>query len=325
MTRASGVGSWPGTDARQAITTVRDLLGEQIPYLPELPARGAGAEIIGRGALMLTDLAVETHPQGWRFADHPGWDSRRGRGWLGEDLDLLAELYDGWTGPLKLQVCGPWTLAAGIELPRGERALADHGARRDIAAALADGVLAHVTRVEALVPGAEVIVQIDEPALPGVLAAQIPTRAGRGTLRAVDRAEVGAGLREVIQALHDRDGVVHSCAPKVPVDVVLGAGAAGVSLDLTLAGGDVWETLGEAIEGGTQLWAGALPTSRAPSWRQAAEAVREPWRRLGLAGEALTQVTVTPACGLAGVSPSEAVAFTRATVDAAAALTDEDR
>ena len=43
--------------------------------------------------------------------------------------DELAEAYDGWSGPLKIQVTGPWTLGATIELPRGERAVADHGAR----------------------------------------------------------------------------------------------------------------------------------------------------------------------------------------------------
>ncbi|MHB1475664.1 MAG: methionine synthase, partial [Dermatophilaceae bacterium] len=54
MSRATGVGSWPDTDVRQALSAVRDLLSEDgLPYLPELPARGPGADMIGRGAGVL--------------------------------------------------------------------------------------------------------------------------------------------------------------------------------------------------------------------------------------------------------------------------------
>ena len=55
--RATGVGSWPGTSVREAVRTVRDLLlagdGEGLPHLPETPARGPGADIIGRAAGLL--------------------------------------------------------------------------------------------------------------------------------------------------------------------------------------------------------------------------------------------------------------------------------
>ncbi|MGL5863725.1 MAG: hypothetical protein ACRCY9_21000, partial [Phycicoccus sp.] len=58
--RATGVGSWPGTSSREAVRTVRDLLldgdGLGIPYLPETPARGPGADLVGRGAGLLVDL-----------------------------------------------------------------------------------------------------------------------------------------------------------------------------------------------------------------------------------------------------------------------------
>ena len=37
---------------------------------------------------------------------------------LAHDLDALEEAADGYRGPLKIQVCGPWTLAATIELAR---------------------------------------------------------------------------------------------------------------------------------------------------------------------------------------------------------------
>ena len=52
--RATGIGSWPGTSAREAVRTVRDLLvdgeGVGLPHCPETPARGPGADIINGGA-----------------------------------------------------------------------------------------------------------------------------------------------------------------------------------------------------------------------------------------------------------------------------------
>ena len=32
-------------------------------------------------------------------------------------VDVLEEVADGYQGPLKVQVCGPWTLLASLELP----------------------------------------------------------------------------------------------------------------------------------------------------------------------------------------------------------------
>ena len=50
MTTATGVGSWPGTDAEEYAEAVRVVLGEDpdLPYLPELPGRGAAAGMVGR-------------------------------------------------------------------------------------------------------------------------------------------------------------------------------------------------------------------------------------------------------------------------------------
>lgn len=322
MTRASGVGSWPGERPREAVIAVRDLLGEGIPHLPELPDRGPGADIIGRGAAMLADLHVETQPYGWRFTDRSGRDEGRARGYLREDLDELAEAYDGWTGPLKLQVAGPWTLGANIELPRGERAVSDPGARRDIAGALAEGVRQHVADVERLVPGSTVLVQIDEPGLPAVLEGRLPTQSGYGRLRAVARGEVRDGLRTVVDALEGRASVVHCCSGEVPVTLLREAGADGISLDTALVDGSRWEQLAEAVEAGVTLWAGAVPTSGGTDWRAARDRLVGAWHRIGLPDAALGDVVVTPACGLAGAPPSSAVAALRATRDLAAALTD---
>lgn len=322
MTRASGPGSWPGERSREAVVAVRDLLGDDIPHLPELPARGAGADMIGRAAGLLTDLHVETQPYGWRFVDRAGRDEGRARAFLREDLDELAEAYDGWTGPLKLQVTGPWTLAASIELTRGERAVSDAGARRDIAGALADGLAVHVADVQRLVPGAELVVQVDEPGLPAVLEGRLPTQSGYGRLRRVDRSEVRDGLRTIVDGAGDVRTVVHCCSGDVPVKLLRESGADGLSLDTSLLDGPRWEQLAEAVEAGVELWAGAVPTSGATDWRASHDRLLGAWRRIGLDESSLANLVVTPACGLAGASPSSAVATLRTTRDLAAALTD---
>ena len=322
MTLASGIGSWPGERPRDAVVALRDLLGEGIPHLPELPARGAGADMIGRGAAMLTDLHVETQPYGWRFVGRPGRDEGRARAFLREDLDELAEAYDGWTGPLKLQVTGPWTLAASIELTRGERAASDPGARRDIAEALADGLAQHVAGVRRLVPGAALVVQVDEPGLPAVLEGRLPTQSGYGRLRSVDRGEVRDGLRGVVEAVEGVTTVVHCCAGDVPVQLLRESGADAVSLDTSLLDGARWEHVAEAVDAGVVLWAGAVPTTGAGDWRSARDRLVGAWDRIGLDRSALGDLVVTPACGLAGTSPTSAVATLRATGDLASALTD---
>ena len=326
MTLASGVGSWPGTHSREAVVAVRDLLGDGIPHLPELPARGVGADMIGRTAALLTDLHVETQPYGWRFVDRAGKDEGRARAFLREDLDELAEAYDGWTGPLKIQVTGPWTLAASIELTRGERAVADTGARRDIAAALADGLTHHLGEVRRLVPGARLRVQVDEPGLPAVLAGRLPTQSGYGRLRAVERNEVRDGLRTVLDGAGEAPTVVHCCADDVPVDLLRESGAHAISLDTSLLDDQRWEQVATAVEAGTVLWAGAVATSAAQTgeggWRSARDRLVGAWERIGLPLTALGDIVVTPTCGLAGTSPSSAVSTLRTTTDLASALTD---
>jgi hypothetical protein len=159
---ATGVGSLPGTDPREA---VRVVLGElpDLPHLPELPARGAGADLVGRTLAQLPGIAAVTVPTGWRVAAAASVDLRRGASWLGEDLDAVEELAEGWVGPFKVQLCGPLTLAASLELASGEPLLRDHAARRDVAESLAEAVTAHVTDVRRRLPGADVLLQLDEP------------------------------------------------------------------------------------------------------------------------------------------------------------------
>jgi methionine synthase II (cobalamin-independent) len=324
VSTGSGIGSWPGTDVRQGVSAVRDLLSEAgLPYLPELPARGPGADMIGRAAGMLSDLAVDLQPMGWRFVDRRGHDSHRTSGLLREDLDELAEAFDGYEGDLKVQIAGPWTLASSIWLHRGERSVVDAGATRDVIASLAQGLRVHLDEVAQLVPKANLVVQIDEPALPSVLGGRLPTASGFGRIRAIDPTRAAEGLREVVAAAAGRPTVVHCCAPDVPLVLLRDTGVTAVSLDISLLTPGGWESLAATVEAGVDVWAGVVPTDDERA--QVADVIGplvDAWRRVGLPVWDLSRVTLTPACGLAGLTPSGARSVQRLAVDAARALSE---
>jgi hypothetical protein len=325
--RASGVGSWPGTDVVESVrTTFGELPEPHVPYLPELPARGPGSDMIGRAAALLVDMPVDLQPVGWRLVDRPGRDLGRAQAWLRQDLDVLAEVADGYSGPLKLQAAGPWTLAAGLYLPRLERAVVDPGACRDLVGSLAEGLVRHVAEVRRLVPGAEVVVQLDEPSLPAVLTGALPTASGFGRLRAVEEQAVVDGISTVLEAVAGAGAlatVVHCCANDVPVEALARSGADAVSLDVAVLGREGWEAVADAVESGVALWAGAVPTTAAlPGARAVADGVWTPWRALGLDPGHLASVVLTPACGLAGATPSDARARLGRVREAAHALAE---
>jgi methionine synthase II (cobalamin-independent) len=329
---ATGVGSLPGSDPREAVRTI---IGElpDFPHVPELPERGPWAGMTGRSAALLVELPVDLQPAGWRLVDRPGTDLRRSQALLREDLDALEEFTDGYAGLLKLQVCGPFTLASTLEKMRGDKVLGDYAARHDLAQSLTEGVRAHVAEVVRRVPRAQVVLQVDEPAISAALAGEVPTISGFGRLRAVDELEV----RRELSALATAVGVptvVHCCAGQPPVDVLHADGVAGISFDLALLDLDDDTSLAPlavVVESGGVLLAGIVPTTPADDGARLDGAridrdrvdvaagrrrIATLWHRLGQPADALaSRVAVTPTCGLAGAAPSyarEAMAAARA-------------
>jgi hypothetical protein len=306
---ATGIGSMPGTDPAEAM---RVILGElpDFPHLPELPGRGVGADIVGRTAGLLVDLPVETTPAGWKLSARPGRDQRRAVGLLSADLDAAQEAAGDWAGPFKVQVCGPWTLAATIELSRSQNpALADPSAVADLIASLAEGVAAHVAEVRGRIPGATVLLQLDEPALPAALAGSVPTASGLNRVGSVDATVVRDGLRSVLDAT-TASSLVHCCARGSPFRLFKEAGAQAVAFDTALLRReDEEEGLPEIVEAGLGILAGVLhPLERDASARprsphDSGAGVLELWHRMGIPASGIDrQVVLTPACGLAGAS-----------------------
>jgi Cobalamin-independent synthase, Catalytic domain len=322
----------PGTNPAEAMRVVAGELPD-FPYLPELPDRGPGADLTGRTAALLVDIPVEVTPRGWRIAEHPGRDLARARTIRSADLDVMEEVLDGFAGPVKIQLCGPWTLAATLELPRTLNvAVADPGALADLAASLAEGAAAHAAEVAKRLPRARIVVQFDEPALAAVAGGEVPTASGLSRLRAVEAEPLRERLAQVIASTRQYT-VVHSCSTAVPFGIIRAAGADAISFDLSQLRRGEEDGVAESAEAGMGLLAGVVPVSgpvpdpdagpEAPAGaggrtqgapgdgsaeaRRAAERVIRLWRRLGLPQErGPRQAVITPACGLAGVSPGQA-------------------
>lgn len=307
------VGSMPGTDVREAVRMVVDTCadGDGVPHLPELPARGPGADLVGRSMGLLArvapDLAVETTPSGWRFADAPGRETRRALSWIGEDLDAWEEALPEYAGPAAASIGGPWTLAAAVELRTGERAVRDPGACRDLADAVAHAAVEHVAELRRRVPGAAVVLQLDEPALPAVLHGEIPTASGLARYAAVDEQVVAAALTRIVDAVHAAGAavVVHCCGPRPPYDLLRRAGVDAVSADLLLHDQHDDDAVGELLDSGAQLVCGVVPTVPPLSAVAATvDLVRSLGHRLGHTPEALApRVLVSPTCGFGLSSP----------------------
>jgi hypothetical protein len=324
---ATGVGSLPGRDVRE---WARFLLGElPAPYLPELPARGPGADLVGRGLGLLTDIAAEWGPRGWVLTSASGVDQRRGRAWLREDLDVIEELAAGWDGVFKIQVCGPWTMLAETELPSGHRAVRDEGAVRDVVQSLAEGLGRHVADVRRRLPAASMVVSVDEPSLPFVLEGSVPTPSGRGRVAAVEPTVVQSALTDVIVAVfeHQVGVAMHCCGRNPPIELMWKAGAGALSVDLVALGISADDELGSVLEAGIILTAGVVPSTRdapGPSDVGASVAVvSDLFDRLGLSVHE-HDVVVTPTCGLAGAEAAYAQEATRRCVEVARRLADVD-
>jgi methionine synthase II (cobalamin-independent) len=183
-----------------------------------------------------------------------------------------------------------------------------------------------VAEVGRRVPGAAIVVQLDEPSLPAVLAGRIPTESGLRTLRSLAPSTVVDGLKSLVDSVSG-PVIVHCCAPGLPLDLVRQAGAAGASLDVTLVDTAGLDTLGEFIDAGLTLFAGVVPSTgeRPPTSRDAAATLTGLWGKLGFAAAELShRVVVTPTCGLAGASQAYARAALTTCVETAKRLADLD-
>ena len=307
---ASGTGSWPGVTPRQAAEVVVGELAGALTHIVELPARGVGADIIGRAGALLVDVAIDTVPRGYRIVARPGAVTRRAASLLGEDIDALEEAWEqaglrGKEHPVKVQAPGPITLAAELELSNGHRAITDEGATRDIAASLAEGVGAHRATVARRL-GTTVAVQFDEPLLATALTGRLTGVTALSPVEAIDETLATTLLDNCVDAA-GAEVMVHSCATGLPWNILQHSTIRALSVDVSTLQTTDFDGIAEFVESGRTIMLGVVPATepaRRPSVEEVATAAVAVIDRLGFARSALRdRVGITPVCGLAGATP----------------------
>lgn len=223
---AFGLGTMPGTDLVQAADVV--LSESPLPHLPQLPARGVGSDLVGRTAALLP-LNLDIGPRSWRVTRRPQLATMRARDQFERDLDKLEELWDGKVDEVKVQLVGPWTLAAQIEMSNGHRMITDRGATRDIADALVQAVGEHRGGVEKRF-GARTVLQLDEPSLAAVRNGTVKGATDYEEIPAVPTERVldvlgkfGVHLVNSPEPLYDADWFTVDLAAALDLDALAGA------------------------------------------------------------------------------------------------------
>ncbi|MDF1489457.1 uroporphyrinogen decarboxylase/cobalamine-independent methonine synthase family protein [Tessaracoccus caeni] len=311
--RITAAGSLPGTDFRGALSAMSEALPELLP-LPELPERGIGSQMVGRALGLIDDLGFDLQPAGWRLTPHSSSEHRKARAQWRQDLDDAEELLQGFEGLLKVGVAGPWTLAACVERFAGDRLLADHGARRELTQALAEGVRTLRSDLARRLPAADVLIQLDEPSLVAVAGGGISTASGFSKHRRVDAPELVAALKPFA------DGVLHCCAPGRWLGWARSAGFRWVSVDAALAD---YDELAAWLDEGRELILGVVATAsgRPQSTDEVVTRALKMLRALSI-DDATEHTVLGTACGLAGWQQRDVVTQLRA-LAAAAPLVEE--
>lgn len=296
----TSVGSLPHTDAREAATFVLDTTPE-LPAAPQLPNRsprewmlaqvGAaidGVDVAPDGSLSLARGEAIGVPDE-ALIDDLAW------GGLFAFLDVASER--NHRGPVKVQVCGPVTLAL---------ALVDAGVRVDRALPVAREAVrstmrAIVTAVSARLGEVPLVAVVDEPSLVALTVDGIPF-SPVDTVDSVSTALAAAGPR-AITGIH--------CCGTTDWRLLLQAGPDLVSFPAAPDLGPYAGALASFLDrGGLVAW-GVIPTDGPIGdrddfhWRH----LTGVWCELTRAGcdpiLLRTQALVTPACGLALHRPEQ--------------------
>ncbi|GAB2646673.1 methionine synthase [Gordonia jinhuaensis] len=331
--RSTAIGSMPGTDARVAAEVV---IGElDIPTLPELPARGLGADMIGRAAAILVDMPVDVAASGYRLAARPTMLMRRAVDLLRQDLDAVEEFWersgrDGAESDLTISCVGPYTFAASAELPSGHKIIADRGATADVVDSLTEGLSSLVAEVARRL-GVRVNLQLDEPLIGRVIDGHITPLTRLNVIEAVPAAVAGERLTAVFTGV-GVPGILHDCgtlrADLVAAMPPMTSGQVAWSVDLgQVRGGADLDAIGSLLDGGGELVAGAVESVRtqpAPHLDDVLARLISLVDRIGLPRSVLAeQVLVSPACGLAGATDDWSREALSLCSRAAAALADD--
>jgi methionine synthase II (cobalamin-independent) len=119
--------------------------------------------------------------------------------------------------------------------------------------------------------------------------------------------------------------MVHCCASKPPLGLLVAAGAKAVSVDATLLDDGDGDLVAETLEAGAALLLGVVDARQPdlPTVGEATDRVRRLWHVASQPEESVRDVATTPTCGLAGSTPETARAVLERCREVAQALADD--
>ena len=302
-----GLGELPGASIIAAADIVAGETGD-LRQLPILPARGV--DVVGLTTGILPGINVDAGPRSWVLSTRPQLRTRRIWDRVEADLDQCEQAWGKRIDAVKIQVAGPWTLSASIELSNGHRALTDTGALRDLTESLIAGIQEYSADVRARFD-TEVYVQLDEPLLAQVRDGSLPGTSQFDEIPSINDVDLGERLAGVIERAEVRYLNQTGYPPLWKVAQVAGVETCQVTLD-TVRGSEQYDGIGHALAAGMRVGLGMTRAGDNRDPRHLAVNVARMWDELGLDRMLLTHaVDVHPRGGLANCTLLDAAAALR--------------
>ena len=314
-----GLGELPGASIIAAADIVAGETGD-LRQLPILPARGV--DVVGLTTGILPGINVDAGPRSWVLSTRPQLRTRRIWDRVEADLDQCEQAWGTRIDAVKIQLAGPWTLSASIELSNGHRALTDTGALRDLTESLIAGIQDYSADVRARFD-TEVYVQLDEPLLAQVRDGSLSGTSQFDEIPSINDADLGERLAGVIERAEVRYLNQTGYPPLWKVAQVAGVETCQVTLD-TVRGSEQYDGMGHALAAGMRVGLGMTRAGDDRDPRHLAVDVARMWDELGLDRTLLTHaVDVHPCGGLANCTLLDAAAALR-TARTVADMLDKD-
>ena len=314
-----GLGELPGASILAAADIVAGETGD-LRQLPILPA--CGVDVVGLTTGILPGINVDAGPRSWVLSTRPQLRTRRIWDRVEADLDQCEQAWGTRIDAVKIQVAGPWTLSASIELSNGHRALTDTGALRDLTESLIAGIQEYSADVQARFD-TEVYVQLDEPLLAQVRDGSLPGTSQFDEIPSINDVDLGERLAGVIERAEVRYLNQTGYPPLWKVAQVAGVETCQVTLD-TVRGSEQYDGMGHALAAGMRVGLGMTRAGDDHDPRHLAVDVARMWDELGLDRTLLTHaVDVHPRGGLANCTLLDAAAALR-TARTVADMLDKD-
>lgn len=314
-----GLGELPGASIIAAADIVAGETGD-LRQLPILPARGV--DVVGLTTGILPGINVDAGPRSWVLSTRPQLRTRRIWDRVEADLDQCEQAWGTRIDAVKIQVAGPWTLSASIELSNGHRALTDTGALRDLTESLIAGIQEYSADVRTRFD-TEVYVQLDEPLLAQVRDGSLPGTSQFDEIPSINDADLGERLAGVIKGAEVRYLNQTGYPPLWKVAQVAGVETCQVTLD-TVRGSEQYDGMGHALAAGMRVGLGMTRAGDDHDPRHLAVDVARMWDELGLDRTLLTHaVDVHPRGGLTDCTLLDAAAALR-TARTVADMLDKD-